>query len=126
MWYVPLSFVTSHNEECGGFEMKPEKIRKKKTKKAKVSFVIAGILWIAVLFTWSQEYHGFHMYENGIPLWIILITGYIFPILSLPFIITGIYTWNTRDTLSKDEKIDQLQERVDKLETEEKEDSKEE
>jgi len=40
MWYVPLSFVTSNNEECGCFEMSSSEERKEFTAAVRVNILI--------------------------------------------------------------------------------------
>jgi len=87
----------------------------KKTKKAKISFVIAGILWILILTYWIPAYY---LHVDFLPMALSVIFGFIFPLLSLPFIITGIYTWSTRNTPSKSEKIEELENRLKKVEEE--------
>ena len=93
--------------------MTPEEIAQKKTKKAKISFVIAGILGVLTLVSWIPAYI---LHVDILPVALSVIFGLIFPFLFLPFFITGIYTWSTRNTLSKDEKIEELEKRLDKIE----------
>jgi len=87
-----------------------------KVEKAKTSFVISIIVLILTVFTWTQEYHGFYMAENGVPQILLLIFAYFFPIIFLALLITGIYYWSTRNTLSKNEKIDELERRLKMVE----------
>jgi len=96
----------------------------KKTKKTKISFVIAGILWILILTSWIPAYY---LHVDFLPMALSVIFAFIFPLLSLPFIfpllslpfiITGIYTWSTRNTPSKSEKIEELENRLKKVEEE--------
>ncbi len=100
--------------------MKPEEIRKKRTKKAKTSFVIAGILLMLSLVSWIQV----PLEVQYLPPWISLILGYGFPLLTQPFIISGIWNFAIRNRLSKSEKnknkIKQLEKRLNKFEEESK------
>lgn len=96
--------------------MKPEEIRKKRTKKAKISFAAAGILCLLVLISWFQTY----LEVQYLPTAVSVIFGYFFPFLTIPFVITGIWNFAIRNRLSKNEKnenkIKQLEERLNEFE----------
>ncbi len=95
--------------------MIPEEVKKQRTKKAKISFVIAGILLALSSISWIQTI----LVTDYLGMSVNVILGLIFPFLSIPFIISGIWNFAIRERLSKNEKeINRLEKRLEKVEEE--------
>ena len=102
-----------------------EELRKEKTTRGKIWLISSSMFWLVFLFAITQDIHGFGFYDNGVPPLAVLTIVVVFPFIAIILTIIGYIKLVTRNTLSKNETIQQLADRLDKLESDKEQDSEE-